>query len=178
MDYGRLTDNNGRKADFRHVIIIMTTNAGAELLERNTYGFGDSSNIDESMTAIKHRFTPEFRNRLDAVLQFNYLEPSVVNQIVDKNLNELKAQLKPHNLKPVLSQSARTWLVEHGYDRVMGARPMERLFNEKIRKPLSEEILFSAKKGRRTVSITADKGELQVKIRGMEKKTLVKQDQE
>ena len=176
MDYGRLTDNNGRKADFRHVIIIMTTNAGADMMERNTYGFADQINTDESLVAIKRRFTPEFRNRLDAILQFGYLDPYVVGQIVDKNFNELQAQLKPHGIKATMTQGARKWLVENGYDKNMGARPMERLFNERIRKPLSEEILFSSNSEERTVSIGASQNKLTIKVKSSAVKSLVKQE--
>jgi ATP-dependent Clp protease ATP-binding subunit ClpA len=177
MDYGRLTDNNGRKADFRHVIIIMTTNAGAELLERNSYGFAAQTNSSDSLGAVKRRFTPEFRNRLDSILQFNYLEPQVIAKIVDKNFKELCRQLKQHDIKITLTPSAKKWLINNGYDRKMGARPMERLFNEQIRKPLSEEILFgSVADSTRSFSVTVHDGGLKIKAKSVKKKQLINKD--
>jgi ATP-dependent Clp protease ATP-binding subunit ClpA len=169
MDYGMLTDNNGRKADFRHVIIIMTTNAGADILEKNSFGFAAQNNSTESLMAVKKRFAPEFRNRLDSILQFNYLDAKVVSKIVDKNLKELSQQLKPHRIRVSLSKSAKQWLIEHGYDRSMGARPMERLFNEQIRKPLSEEILFGSTKSDRVASISVKANCLCIKIKNAQK---------
>lgn len=142
MDYGMLTDNNGRKADFRHVIIIMTTNAGAEDMERNSVGFAAQGVDDDSMSAIKNMFSPEFRNRLDAIVSFKHLETPVVAKIVDKNMKELQAMLAKHDVQFSLSAAAKRWLVEKGYDRKMGARPMERLIQEKLKKPLADELLF------------------------------------
>lgn len=144
MDYGALTDNNGRKADFRHVIIIMTTNSGAELMERNTMGFSDQDNTEDALTSIKHKFTPEFRNRLDAVVLFKHLEAETISCIVDKNIKQLQQQLEQHKVKLHLSPKAKAWLIEKGYDRHMGARPMERLISEELKKPLADEVLFGA----------------------------------
>ena len=177
MDYGMLTDNNGRKADFRHVIIIMTTNAGADMMEKNSFGFASQSNIDESISAVKRRFTPEFRNRLDAILQFNYLEAPTVSKIVEKNLRELTAQLKPHSLRVTLTRAAKQWLIENGYDRKMGARPMERLFNEQIRRPLSDEILFGhGGKEPRVVQVGVQDGKITIKVKPDSKKNLLNND--
>ena len=142
MDYGFLTDNNGRKADFRHVILMMTTNAGAESLEKVTVGFATDSQRDDNMVAIKHLFSPEFRNRLDAVLQFAYLNQETILKVVDKNIAELSAKLQEKNLTISLDDDARLWLAKHGYDKKMGARPMERLIQEKLKKPFAEELLF------------------------------------
>lgn len=144
MDYGHLTDNNGRKADFRHVIIIMTSNAGAELLERQTIGFSEQDTQEDSQQAVKHLFTPEFRNRLDAVISFSHLSEEVIMKVVDKNIAELQAQLNEKNITVSISPAAKRWLAENGYDRKMGARPMERLIQNEIRKPLSDELLFGS----------------------------------
>lgn len=142
MDHGMLTDTNGRKADFRHIIIIMTTNAGAEELSKPSIGFTHQHLSSDNLGAIKHIFSPEFRNRLDAIVQFNYLDPTTVAQVVDKLLLELETQLEPKHVHLNLEPQARTWLAEHGYDHLMGARPMARLIQEKIKKPLAEELLF------------------------------------
>lgn len=142
MDYGFLTDNNGRKADFRHAIIIMTTNAGAEDLERNTIGFSDQKNVDDNLGAIKGLFSPEFRNRLDAIVHFHHLDQAIVSRVVDKYIRELNEQLSEQHAHLEMTPQAKAWLVEHGYDRKMGARPMARLIQEKIKQPIAEEILF------------------------------------
>lgn len=142
MDYGRLTDNNGRTADFRHVILIMTTNAGAELIERPSMGFTNQDHSLDSLDSIKRLFTPEFRNRLDAVVQFNHLEAIVLDQIVDKFMMELEVNLQEKHVVLEVDSSAKTWLAKNGYDRTMGARPMARLIEEKIKKPLADELLF------------------------------------
>jgi len=170
MDYGMLTDNNGRKADFRHVVIVMTTNAGAAMIERNSYGFNQQDHSGDSMEAIKHMFTPEFRNRLDAVVQFKYLEPNVVGKVVDKNIRELQEQLQQHNVKLSLSVPAKRWLVQHGYNRTMGARPLERIIDKEIKQPLADELLFGrlAKTTHQQVYVTVTHGELEIKIRRKE----------
>ncbi|TQV73543.1 ATP-dependent Clp protease ATP-binding subunit ClpA [Exilibacterium tricleocarpae] len=142
MDHGTLTDNNGRKADFRNVIIIMTTNAGAELMSRRSIGFVKQDHSTDGMEAIKKMFTPEFRNRLDAIIQFGALSPDVIKTVVDKFLVELQAQLDEKNVVLDVTEDARKWLAEHGYDEKMGARPMSRLIQDKVKKPLAEEVLF------------------------------------
>ncbi|MDM7858039.1 ATP-dependent Clp protease ATP-binding subunit ClpA [Thiopseudomonas acetoxidans] len=142
MDNGSLTDNNGRKADFRHVIIVMTTNAGAETAARASIGFTEQDHSTDAMEVIKKSFSPEFRNRLDSIIQFGRLSADVLASIVDKFLVELQAQLEDKAVQLEVSQSARAWLAEHGYDAAMGARPMARLIQETIKKPLADAILF------------------------------------
>ena len=142
MDHGTLTDNNGRKADFRSVCLIMTTNAGAEDMSRSSMGFTHQDHSGDSMTAIKRMFTPEFRNRLDAVVRFQSLSPEVVAHVVDKFVIELETQLEEKHVTIDVNEDARRWLAEHGFDLQMGARPMARLIQEKIKRPLAEELLF------------------------------------
>ncbi|HSG03781.1 MAG TPA: ATP-dependent Clp protease ATP-binding subunit ClpA [Marinobacterium sp.] len=142
MDNGTLTDNNGRKADFRNVILVMTTNAGAEAMSRPSIGFTHQDHSTDGMEALKRLFTPEFRNRLDAVVQFKALSLEIVRGVVDKFLTELQAQLDEKRVLIHATPEARDWLAEHGYDEKMGARPMRRLIQEKIKKPLAELILF------------------------------------
>ena len=142
MDYGTLTDNNGRKANFRHVIIIMTTNAGAELVARTSMGFKEQDNTTDGMEAINRMFTPEFRNRLDCMIQFKALTPEVVEHVVDKFINELDDLLKERGVHLEVDAQARSWLAEHGYDIKMGARPMSRLIQDELKSPLADEILF------------------------------------
>ncbi|MDO9321740.1 MAG: AAA family ATPase, partial [Pseudomonas sp.] len=142
MDHGTLTDNNGRKADFRNVILIMTTNAGAETAARASMGFTRQDHASDTMEIIKKSFTPEFRNRLDTIIQFGRLSHEVIKSIVDKFLTELQAQLEDKHVLLEVSHAARDWLAERGYDAQMGARPMTRLIQDKIKRPLAEEILF------------------------------------
>lgn len=142
MDNGSLTDNNGRKADFRHVIIVMTTNAGAESASRASIGFTEQDHSSDAMEVIKKSFSPEFRNRLDSIIQFGRLTADNLASVVDKFLVELQAQLEDKAVQLEVSQSARAWLAEHGYDAAMGARPMARLIQESIKKPLADAILF------------------------------------
>ncbi|MCC6075569.1 ATP-dependent Clp protease ATP-binding subunit ClpA [Pseudomonas sp. GCM10022188] len=142
MDHGTLTDNNGRKADFRSVILIMTTNAGAETAARASIGFTHQDHASDAVEVIKKSFTPEFRNRLDAIIQFGRLNHSIIKSVVDKFLTELQAQLEDKRVLLDVSEEARGWLAEHGYDAQMGARPMARLIQEKVKRPLAEQILF------------------------------------
>lgn len=142
MDHGTLTDNNGRKADFRNVILIMTTNAGAETMSRASFGFTHQDHSTDGMEAIKKMFTPEFRNRLDSVVQFAPLTLDTIKTVVDKFIMELQTQLDDKRVTLEISDEARGWLAIHGYDVKMGARPMARLIQEKLKKPLAEEILF------------------------------------
>lgn len=142
MDHGTLTDNNGRKADFRNVILVMTTNAGAELMSRASIGFTHQDHQTDGMEAIKKMFTPEFRNRLDAIVQFGSLSLEVIETIVDKFLVKLQSQLDDKKVFLEVTDEARTWLAQNGYDPKMGARPMDRLIQEKLKKPLAEEVLF------------------------------------
>jgi ATP-dependent Clp protease ATP-binding subunit ClpA len=142
MDHGTLTDNNGRKADFRNVILVMTTNAGAIEMSRPSIGFTTQDHSSDAMEAIRRIFTPEFRNRLDAIVQFNSLDPSVITQVVDKFIFELEAQLQEQQVTIEVDEAARLWLAGHGYDPKMGARPMARIIQQHIKKPLAEELLF------------------------------------
>ncbi len=142
MDHGTLTDNNGRKADFRHVILIMTTNAGAQEMTRGSMGFKLQDHLSDGIKAIEKRFTPEFRNRLDSIVQFNTLNKEAVYLIVEKLLTELQAKLTNKKVSLDVDSPARNWLVEHGYDRNMGARPMDRLVKDLLKKPLANEMLF------------------------------------
>ena len=149
MDHGTLTDNNGRKADFRNVVLIMTTNAGAQAMSRSSVGFVEQDHSTDGSEALKRLFTPEFRNRLDATIHFNKLSPEVVRTVVDKFLTELQAQLDSKKVQLDVDDASIDWLVEEGYDDKMGARPIHRLIQEKIKRPLAEDILFGilAQKG-------------------------------
>ncbi|NCF20598.1 MAG: ATP-dependent Clp protease ATP-binding subunit ClpA [Haliea sp.] len=144
MDHGTLTDNNGRQADFRNVILVMTTNAGAESISRRTIGFTTQDHSTDGMEAINRMFTPEFRNRLDSIVQFQPLGEDVILTVVDKFLTELQGQLDEKRVTIDVDEDARLWLVEKGYDIHMGARPMERVIQEHIKKPLAEMVLFGA----------------------------------
>lgn len=163
MDHGTLTDNNGRKADFRNVILIMTTNAGAELMSRASIGFSKQDHATDGMEAIRKMFTPEFRNRLDSIVQFGELSLTVIQTVVDKFLVQLQSQLDEKKVFLDVDDEARLWLAENGYDAKMGARPMDRLIQEKIKKPLAEEVLFGslADKGG-TVFVTVEDDQLAV----------------
>ncbi len=157
MDHGSLTDANGRKVDFRNVILIMTTNAGAADMAKNPMGFGRVKREGEDTEAINRMFTPEFRNRLDAVVSFDNLPPEVVVRVVEKFILELEMQLSERNVIIDVSRKAMNWLVEEGYDMQMGARPMARIIQESIKKPLADELLFGQLKGGGVVTIDLDK---------------------
>ena len=142
MDHGTLTDNNGRKADFRNVILIMTTNAGAESISRRSIGFTEQDHTTDAMEAINRLFTPEFRNRMDSIVQFGPLPEDVILTVVDKFLMELQSQLDDKRVTIEVDDAARRWLLDKGYDKNMGARPMARVIQEHIKKPLAEKVLF------------------------------------
>jgi ATP-dependent Clp protease ATP-binding subunit ClpA len=142
MDHGTLTDNNGRKADFRNVTIVMTTNAGAQEASRPSVGFTLQDHTSDAMEVIKKLFSPEFRNRLDAIIQFDALDETSISRVVDKLIVELEAQLDKNNVTIELEPAARDWIAKRGYDRKMGARPMARVIQEHIKRPLAEELLF------------------------------------
>ena len=144
MDHGALTDNNGRKADFRNVILVMTTNAGAENISKRAIGFASQDNSTDALEAINKMFTPEFRNRLDAIVPFEPLDQEVILTVVDKFLTALQTQLDEKQVQLQVDDAAREWLVEEGYDKTMGARPMERVIQEHIKKPLADMVLFGA----------------------------------
>jgi len=142
MDYGKLTDNNGKTIDFRNVVLIMTTNAGAAEMARAPVGFTRDVRTDEDSEAINKMFTPEFRNRLDAVVPFGSLKQETVAKVVDKFMAQLEAQLTEKNINIILTEDARQYLAKEGFDPAMGARPLGRVIQEQIKKPLAEEILF------------------------------------
>ena len=160
MDAGVLTDNNGRKSDFRNVILIMTTNIGAELLTKRNIGFAESSNESDAMNSLNKLFSPEFRNRLDETIQFNYLDKNVILSIVDKFLTKLQAQLDKRNVEIVLSKKVINWIAKNGYDKEMGARPMERFISQNIKKPLVDKLLFGNLKSGGLIKIDLVNGKL------------------
>ena len=165
MDHGSLTDNNGRKADFRNIILVMTTNAGAREISRSSIGFTHQDHSSDGSEVLKRVFTPEFRNRLDAIVQFAPLEKPTIKTVVDKFLVELQAQLDDKKVTLDIDEEARDWLADHGYDRAMGARPMALLIKDKLRKPLAEAVLFGelSKSGGR-VEVTVENGEIVLQI--------------
>ncbi len=176
MDHGTLTDNNGRKADFRNIIMVMTTNAGAEEMEKGSIGFVESDASTDNKDAIKKVFSPEFRNRLDATVWFKSLDTDVLNYVVDKFIVELQAQLDDKGVSIEVDDKARAWLTKNGFDIKMGARPMARLIRDSIKKQLADEILFGmlAKGGQ--VKVSCEDDELKFNIQSHSPKSLVKID--
>jgi ATP-dependent Clp protease ATP-binding subunit ClpA len=164
MDHGTLTDTNGREADFRNVILVMTTNAGAQQSSRRSIGFTEHEHVSDSSEAIRRTFTPEFRNRLDAVIQFGALDASIVLLIVDKFILELEAQLALKDVSLSVSMSAKEWLAEQGFDPEMGARPMKRVIQSKIKRPLADDLLFG---------VLSEGGEVEVTLAKKNGKSLV-----
>ncbi|MBA2690663.1 MAG: AAA family ATPase, partial [Burkholderiales bacterium] len=159
MDHGTLTDNNGRKADFRNVVIIMTTNAGAEMLNKSSIGFTIDKKPGDEMAEIKRMFTPEFRNRLDAMISFAALDEEIILQVVDKFLMQLDAQLQEKKVEAIFTEALKKYLAQHGFDPTMGARPMARLIQDTIRSALADELLFGrlAQGGKVTIDVVDDK---------------------
>lgn len=164
MDHGTLTDANGRKTDFRNVIIVMTTNAGAERISRASIGFTLQDHSSDAGEEIKRIFSPEFRNRLDGIVHFNPLDAETIGHVVDKFLVELETQLDSKKVSMEVDAEARVWLAEHGHDVLMGARPMARLIQDKIKKPLAERLLFGDLQGGGHILITVRDGELIVDV--------------
>ena len=163
MDHGTLTDNNGRKADFRNVILVMTTNAGAQEMSRASIGFTEQDHSSDGMSIIKKKFSPEFRNRLDTIIQFASLELGSIKRVVDKLVVELEAKLGNNNVTLELDDGARDWIAERGYDPQMGARPMARIIQEQIKRPLAEELLFgSLAKGGHVKIVVSDDDTLEL----------------
>ena len=160
MDHGPLTDNNGRKADFRNIVLVMTTNCGAEQMSRPSIGFTHQDHTGDSLEAIKRTFTPEFRNRLDAIVEFGALDEKTIGHVVDKFIIELEGQLEEKRVTIDVDEDARKWLAEHGFDPKMGARPMARVIQENIKRALAEEILFGRLVGGGTVRIGVEDGAL------------------
>ena len=157
MDHGTLTDNNGRKADFRNIILVMTTNAGVRETTKSSIGFKDQQDSHKVMDEINKLFSPEFRNRLDNVIWFDHLGMDVIYQVVDKFIVQLQAQLDKKQISMEVDDIARKWLADHGYDKAMGARPMARLIQDKLKKPLANEILFGQLQDGGSVAVTVDK---------------------
>jgi ATP-dependent Clp protease ATP-binding subunit ClpA len=172
MDHGTLTDNNGRKADFRNVIIVMTTNLGADQLARRSIGFAEQDHSTDSLEVINKHFTPEFRNRLDAIIQFKSLDAATIVSVVDKFIMELETQLEEKGVTIDVDDEARAWLAEHGFEPSMGARPMARVIKEHIKKPLAEELLFGTLEGGGHVRIGVSEGELSFAFESKEEAVL------
>jgi len=173
MDHGKLTDTNGREANFRNVILVMTTNAGAAQAARRSIGFVEQSHATDAMETIRRAFTPEFRNRLDAIIQFASLDFEHILRVVDKFLIELEAQLQEKHVALTVDADARRWLAEHGFDKQMGARPMARVIQENVKRPLADELLFGklADGGKVFLSVKDDK--LDVRVEADEKQPVV-----
>ncbi len=164
MDHGTLTDNNGRKADFRHVVLVMTSNAGAQEMGRTSMGFTKQDHETDGGEALKRTFTPEFRNRLDGIIQFKALDRESILRVADKAVLELEMLLQDKNVTIEIEDAAREWLAEHGYDPKMGARPMSRLVQEKIKRPLADELLFGKLSEGGHVRVLLEEGELSLDI--------------
>jgi ATP-dependent Clp protease ATP-binding subunit ClpA len=174
MDHGTLTDNNGRKADFRHVVLVMTTNAGAAEMGRASIGFVAQDNAPDGMEAVRRLFAPEFRNRLDAIVQFGPLDERTIQRVVDKLLMEVEAQLEQKGVALHVEDDARLWIAKRGYDPKMGARPMARVIQEHIKRPLAEELLFGRleKGGHAFVSVGPDDA-IRMEVRSAEEPALL-----
>lgn len=172
MDNGTLTDNNGRKADFRNVILVMTTNAGVAETEKKSIGLIQQDHAPDAMAEIKKVFTPEFRNRLDNIIWFNSLDETVIHQVVDKFIVELQVQLDARGVSLEVSEDARHWLADKGYDKAMGARPMGRVIQEQLKKPLANELLFGSLVDGGTVKVTLKKDNLKFEYLGAKEEVL------
>jgi ATP-dependent Clp protease ATP-binding subunit ClpA len=178
MDHGTLTDNNGRKADFRHVIIVMTTNAGAAEMGRASIGFTQQDHASDGMEAVRRIFSPEFRNRLDAIIQFASLDPVTIERVVDKLVMEIEAQLEEKGVALSVDDDARRWIAARGYDPKMGARPMARVLQEHVKRPLAEELLFGklVNGGSVRVTLAADGESLALEVRPAKSPELLGQE--
>jgi len=170
MDHGTLTDNNGRKADFRNVVLVMTTNAGAQEMTRPSIGFTQQDHSSDGLEIIRKSFSPEFRNRLDSIIQFASLDERSVTRVVDKLVVELEAKLGASNVTLELDDAARNWIAERGYNPEMGARPMARVIQKHIKRPLAEELLFGSLTdgGHVRIGVGSD-GELELKAEPIRK---------
>jgi len=166
MDHGTLTDHNGRNVDFRNVVLIMTSNAGASDMAKEAIGFGRDKRTGEDTAAIERTFTPEFRNRLDAVISFGTLPKDVIMQVVEKFVLQLEAQLMDRNVTIELTKPAAEWLADRGYDEKMGARPLGRVIQEHIKKPLAEELLFGKLAKGGIVQVGVKDGKIDLRIEG------------
>jgi ATP-dependent Clp protease ATP-binding subunit ClpA len=176
MDHGTLTDNNGRKADFRNVVIIMTTNAGASELSKTSIGFTNDKKAGDEMAEIKRMFTPEFRNRIDATISFAPLDEAIILRVVDKFLMQLEAQLTEKKVEATFTEALKKYLAKHGFDPQMGARPMSRLIQDTIRRALADELLFGklASGGKVTIDVGAD-DKIKLDIESNEKEVAVQE---
>jgi len=172
MDHGKLTDNNGKSVDFRNVILIMTSNAGAQELSKAAIGFNRTHNEGADVEAIEKIFTPEFRNRLDAIIPFAPLKQDVIRLVVDKFIMQLDAQLADRNVEIELTEAALNWLGERGYDEKYGARPLARVVQEHIKKPLADELLFGALTGGGLAVVDVVDGQLNVQVKAPPPKAL------
>jgi ATP-dependent Clp protease ATP-binding subunit ClpA len=172
MDHGKLTDHNGRTVDFRNVILIMTSNAGASEQAKSAIGFGRDRREGEDTAAIERTFTPEFRNRLDAVVSFAPLSRDVILKVVDKFVLQLEAQLIDRNVHIELTPQAANWLAEKGYDDKMGARPLGRVIQEHIKKPLAEELLFGKLTKGGVAKVSVKNGDLVISVEELGKKRI------
>jgi ATP-dependent Clp protease ATP-binding subunit ClpA len=166
MDHGTLTDNNGRKADFRSVVLVMTTNAGAEETARRSIGFTEQDHSTDGLEALKRYFSPEFRNRLDTVVQFGSLNEETIRSVVDKFVFELEQQLEEKKVSLTIDVDARRWIAVKGYDPKMGARPMARVIQNHIKKPLANELLFGELVAGGMVHVTVESDALAFMING------------
>jgi ATP-dependent Clp protease ATP-binding subunit ClpA len=169
MDHGALTDTNGREANFKNVIVVMTTNVGAQMAARRTIGFVEQSHVTDAMEALKRTFSPEFRNRLDAVVQFNSLDFEHILRVVDKFLIELEMQLQEKHVSLTVDADARRWLAEHGFDPQMGARPMARVIQDNVKRLLADELLFGKLASGGKVLLSLKDGKLAVECEEAEK---------
>jgi ATP-dependent Clp protease ATP-binding subunit ClpA len=169
MDHGVLTDTNGREANFRNVILVMTTNAGARQASRRSIGFVEQEHATDAMEVIRRTFTPEFRNRLDAVVQFKSLDFDHILRVVDKFLIELESQLLEKRVSLNVTPDARRWLADHGFDPQMGARPMARLIQDKVKRAIADELLFGKLAEGGKVNLDVKDGELDVDTEAAEK---------
>lgn len=176
MDHGKLTDHNGKQVDFRNVILVMTTNAGAAEMSKSAIGFGSTQRVGEDEEAVKRMFSPEFRNRLDAVIPFARLSRAMISKVVEKFIFQLEAQLADRHVMIELSPEAMEWLADHGYDELYGARPLARVIQEHIKKPLAEELLFGKLEGGGTVRVVVEEkdGKKTLAFEVIESKPLVK----
>jgi ATP-dependent Clp protease ATP-binding subunit ClpA len=172
MDHGTLTDTNGRKTDFRHAILIMTSNAGADIMDKNSIGFTETRGVSDVMAVVNRVFTPEFRNRLDATIQFKPLDTTTILNVVSKFMMELEVQLESKHVILELTDEARTWLATNGYDAKMGARPMARLIQDQIKKPLAEELLFGKLSNGGHVSVSVEDNKLKFIIEEYEQQNI------
>jgi ATP-dependent Clp protease ATP-binding subunit ClpA len=172
MDHGTLTDTNGRKTDFRHAILIMTSNAGADIMDKNSIGFTETRGVSDVMAVVNRVFTPEFRNRLDATIQFQALDTKTILNVVSKFMMELEVQLESKHVILELTDEARAWLATNGYDAKMGARPMARLIQDQIKKPLAEELLFGKLSNGGHVSVSVEDNKLKFIIEEYEQQNI------